>query len=82
MTDKLKLVGEPEAPPQPTFPSTQFQITDAGVIVNVLIAPGLTLTQGIGEQHMNELCKQWLQSRKQIKQQLEMIRDIERSKLH
>jgi len=82
MTDNIKLLGEPETPAQqPTFPSTNFQITDQGMLVTIFLAPGLTLTQGIGEQHMNEICKSWLQSRKAIRQQLEMVRNIGKSKL-
>ena len=84
MNDKIKLVGntEPETAPQPTYPSTRYQITPEGLLISYLLAPGFTVNGGIGEADMNALCKGWLQSRKEIKQQLELIRDVEKSKLH
>ena len=84
MTDKIKLLGspEPETAQQPTFPSTRYQITPDGLLISYLLAPGMTFNGGIGEADMNTLCRQWLDSRKQIKRELEMIRDIEKTKLH
>ena len=83
MTNNIKLLGtEPETPPQaPQFPSTHFQITQDGLLISILLAPGISINQGIGEEHMNNICREWLQSRKAIKQQLETIRHIEKSKL-
>lgn len=86
MKDKIKLLGEPETIQQPTFPSTRYQITPDGLLISHLLGPGITFNGGIGEADMNEICKQWLESRKAIKQQLDIqlatIRNIEKSKLH
>lgn len=88
MTNNLKLLNsaagaeQPETAPQPTFPSTRYQVTADGLLISYILAPGYTVNGGIGEKDMNAICKAWLESRKQIKNELEMIRNIEKGKLH
>lgn len=84
MTTDLKIIGKPaeEAPAQAAFPNTNLQVTPQGLLVTIALAPGLIIQQGIGEDAMNAVCKQWLESRKQVKKQLEMIQHINNSKLH
>jgi len=80
----LKIIGQPEAEapaPQPTFPSTNLQVTPDGLLITIMLAPGLIIQQGVGEAAMNAVCKQWLQSRKDVKQQLEMIQHVKKSKI-
>jgi hypothetical protein len=82
MTD-LKIIGKPAeeaASPQAAFPSTNLQVTGDGLLIHIMLAPGLMIQQGIGEAAMNAICKQWLESRKDIKNQLATIRHFEKSK--
>lgn len=79
--DHIKLVGEQEQPQQPTFPHTNVQFGPNGVAVTIRFADDIMFTKIFNETDMNEICRQWIETRKQVKQQLEMIQNIEKSKL-
>lgn len=71
---------DPQQQRQPAYPQMGLDVRPEGLFISVHLAPGLTLTQGIGEDTMNEICKQWLETRKQVRNQLEIVRDMKRSK--
>lgn len=75
----LKIIGKPEPQP-PTFPVTNVQVVPQGLIINTMLAPGLSIGQMIDEASMNAICQQWLQSRKQIKRDMEIVQHIKRTK--
>lgn len=68
---------EQEQPP--TFPSAQINITENGMIIAFLLAPGLTLQQAIDETNMNTIVARWLETRRELKKNMEVVRDIKRS---
>ena len=83
--NKLKLIGKPEEEPheepaKPAFPAVNVQVVPQGVIITTMLAPGLTFGQMIDEASMNEICQQWLQSRKQIKRDLELVQHIKKTR--
>lgn len=85
MTDKLKLVGEPETSPQPpTFPHTniQFGPIGGGFAIQILLADDIAITKAFNAQAEDEICNILIQRRKQVKEQLAAIQHIEKSKLH
>lgn len=66
---------------QPAYPQIGLEVKPEGLFISVHLAPGLTLLQGIGEDAMNEVCKQWLETRRQVQGQLEIVRNVkERNK--
>lgn len=83
---KLKLIGKPEEPaqepeqPKPTFPFTNVQVMPQGVVINTMLAPGMSLGQLLDEATMNAICQQWLQSRKQIQRDLGIIQHVKHTR--
>lgn len=67
-------------PEQPSFPMTSFSFAPDGVTLQIVLAPGFVISQKIGEEAMNQVCKQWLETRKEIGNQLALIENIRRSK--
>lgn len=65
---------------QPSFPRTAVQITPEGLLISIILASGLSIHHAIGEETMNEICKQWIESRRQVKHQLQLMQDIQRTK--
>jgi hypothetical protein len=65
---------------QPKFPQIAINVTPQGMMVSVALAPGLTLTQNLGEDIMNQVCARWLETRQEIKQNLAIIEHVKRSK--
>jgi hypothetical protein len=83
MTDKLKLIGaEPEAPPPPTYPRTnlQFGPIGSGFAIQILLADDIAITKAFTAQAEDDITDLLIKRRKEVKQQLEMVRNIERSK--
>jgi hypothetical protein len=67
---------------QPTYPQTHIEVQPQGVLVIVTLAPGTQLTQLIPEEIMNQIAGKWLETRKQIKRELAIVQDIQRSKIN
>lgn len=65
---------------QPQFPSSSVQITQQGMVIHVMLAPGTSISQMVDEASMNQICSNWLKSRREIKRQLEIVRNIENTK--
>lgn len=68
-------------PEQQTFPQIAVNITPDGMMITILLAPGTAITQALGEEQMNTICQKWLETRKQIKQELNIIDLVQRSKI-
>lgn len=71
---------EPEQPS--TFPSAQINITENGMIIAFHLAPGLSLQQAIDEANMNAITSRWLETRRELKKNMEVVRDIKRNDVH
>ncbi len=67
-------------PQPPQFPQTNIQVTPQGMIIQVILGPSTSINQQIGEADMNEICKMWLETRKQLKREQETIQAVMRSK--
>lgn len=81
MTDNLKLVGTPEQP-APEFPRTNIQLSPNGLAIITSLASGLAITQLIAPEHLDQIARDWRALRKEQANQLDMIRHIEKSKIH
>jgi len=81
MTD-LRLVGNEPAPQpqQPQFPQTNVQIQASGLVISTILAPGLAITTALDEQTMNQICTDWIRSRRDIKRQLDLAAEVMRTK--
>lgn len=73
-------LAKPPAQPQPTFPQTNVQITPQGLAVATILAPGVIITTMLNEETMNEVCRQWIASRKQIKRDVDLMAEVMRNK--
>ena len=87
MTDKLKLVGVPETPEEPqkpTYPHTniQFGPLGSGFAINIVYANDIVTTKVFDGQAEAQLCDMLMQRRREARQQAELVRNIEKSKLH
>ncbi len=69
-----------QAPAQPTFPQVQVQVSPQGMQLNVILAPGIQLSTLIGEEQMNQISKVWIQTRKDIQDQMRVIEHVRQSK--
>ena len=78
-----KLIPAPEtAPEAPQFPMTNLQIVEQGVIVSLVFAPNITMNCLIDPDTMQNLCRKWLDFRKNQADQLRVIREINKSKIN
>ena len=72
--------GNGATPAQPQFPMTNLQITPDGMLISIMFGPGLVLNQVINEETMNAICKKWLETRKELKKQQQLVQDVLRTK--
>lgn len=68
-------------PEQPQFPHTAINITPDGMVITTMIAQQMGFTQMINEEQMNAICSKWLETRKQIKDEMNIIDLVQRSKI-
>ncbi len=66
--------------PQPTFPQVRVNVGPQGMQLDVILAPGIQLTTMIGEEQMNQISKMWIQTRKDIADQMRVIEQVRQSK--
>jgi hypothetical protein len=81
--NKIKLLEAPQAEPQqPMFPRTSVNLVAEGMLINVALAPGLSLGQVIDANSMDRIAKDWITARTKAKQnELAVIRQVNKSKL-
>lgn len=60
---------------QMSFPQSGVDIDASGMRISLLIAPGVTLTQNLGEDLMNQVTQKWLETRREIRQHLRVVQD-------
>ena len=74
----------PQQPPASQFPALGFNITPTGVVFSIVLGQYVSINQAVDEAAMNQICRQWLESRKMLKQrqetELAVIRNIKRTK--
>ncbi len=70
--------AQPQKPQQ--FPTLNISVARDGVVIQMFLGPGLVLQQGIGEEHMNQLCQEWLKSRQEIRGELQLIQNLHAEK--
>lgn len=80
MPEDTRLHALPPVQEEPHFPITNINVTPQGVVVTVILGPGLSITQALGEQVMNDIVKKWLETRRELKKQQALISDVIRSK--
>lgn len=80
MPEDTRLHALPPVQEEPRFPITNINVTPQGVVVTVILGPGLSITQALGEQVMNDIVKKWLETRRELKKQQALISDVIRSK--
>jgi len=74
--------GQPVQQQQPQFPMTNVSVSPQGLIVQIVLAPGVMLQTVLNEETMNQVTKLWLETRKQIQDQLKMIEHVRSTKLN
>ncbi len=67
---------------QPQFPVTNISVSPQGLVVQIVLAPGVVLQTTLNEETMNQICKLWLETRKQIADQLKVIEHVRSTKLN
>ena len=65
---------------QVTFPRTSITVTQDGIQIVMAFSPDIAFVKTIAEADMNELCRQWLQTRRQVKAQQLLVADVMRTK--
>jgi hypothetical protein len=65
---------------QPQFPLTNINITPQGMLVSIMLTPTLSFNQLLDENVMNEVVKKWMETRREVKRDLALIHDINRTK--
>ena len=66
-------------PAQPQFPMTTLQITPNGMQITTMLTPDTAIVKMINEETMNDVCKRWLETRRELKQQ-QLVQDVIRTK--
>ena len=64
----------------PTFPNTNITVTPQGVKIAIVLAPGIELSTTLNEETMNQIEALRIQMRKQVAQELALIKDIKQSR--
>jgi hypothetical protein len=65
-----------------TFPYIQIQVGQNGIAIETYFSPNVSIKQVIGEEQVNEMLKVWLQNRKQLQSQQQLVHDVMKNKLH
>lgn len=60
---------------QLSFPQSGVDIDASGMRISLLLAPGVTLTQNLGEDLMNQVVGKWIETRRDIRQHLRVVQD-------
>jgi adenosine deaminase len=64
-----------------TFPYIQIQVGQNRIVLETFFSPNVSIKQGISEEQVNEMLKVWLQNRKQLQAQQQLVHDVMK-KLH
>lgn len=81
MVDILDQNGQP-VQQEPKFPQTNVNVGPHGMTVQIVLAPGLAINTALDEEVMNQVMKMWVQTRKNIADQLRTIEHVKSTKLN
>jgi hypothetical protein len=64
----------------PSFPQLGFQVMPDGAVFVIQLGNGVSINQVVNAETMQQICKAWLESRKALMQQQQLVADVLRSK--
>jgi hypothetical protein len=70
------------APSQPPFPHTQVQVLPQGIVISTVFGPGIVFSTTLDENTANNIMKLWVQTRKDIADQMRVIEHVRQSKIN
>jgi hypothetical protein len=82
MQDQPLPLPLPQAQQQPLYPQTAININEQGLIISIALAPGTQITQVIPEKSMNDIVAKWIESRREIRKQMDLIRHVQSTKIN
>lgn len=85
MAEILDQNGNPVPQQQPIFqPMTNINIPadGSGMTIKVMSAPGFETSYTIGPDLMHQICKQWVQTCKNLQDQIRVIEHVKNTKLN
>lgn len=68
-------------PEQPQFPHTAINITPDGMVVTNMLTPQMGLTTALSEEQMNTICQKWLETRRTVRDEMNIIQLVQKSKI-
>ena len=74
MATAIPLIGQPQ---QPTFPQIGLNILPQGLVITIQLGPTTTIQQLIDANAMDQVAKQWRESRKNAD---DLLRAVQHSK--
>ena len=82
-SDIAQTTQAPQQPPS-QFPALGFNITPTGAVLSIVLGQNVSINQAIDADAMNQMCRLWLQSRKDLKQrqdtELAVIQHVRKTK--
>ena len=84
MPDILDQNGNPVSQQQPQFPMTQLNIPPdgSGMKITIVLAPGFDFSTTLGPDIMHQIAKQWMQTVKNLQDQLRVIEHVKSTKVN
>lgn len=70
-----------QSPEQPQFPHTAINITPDGMVVTTMLTNQMGITQALNEEQMNTICQKWLETRRQVRDEMNIIQLVQKSKI-
>lgn len=71
-----------DLPKQVVFPVTNFTVATDGILCETFYSPTISTRLVIPEAQVNQMLKAWVETRKNLQKQQQLITDVMRSKLH
>ena len=69
--------AQQEQPPQIM---TNFNISPDGMLISIQFPNGLTISQPVNEDMMNQITAKWLETRREVKRMRQLALDVVRTK--
>lgn len=80
MENGLPLLEPPPNPPQ--FPQTNINVTPQGMVITVILAPGIALSTNLNAEMMDNVLKLWRQVRVNEQDIIRTIEAVRQSKIN
>jgi hypothetical protein len=71
-----------EAQRQITYPALNVQIGPDGMLLTILLGPGLSINQAVNAETMHAICSKWRETQREQQKSLEIIRHVRQSKIN